>query len=212
MFCYTTEIIDNLEKSISPDRLATYLQETGNNKENALKLYLWDTDISSAFYPPLQNLEITLRNALHRELTKLYGCDDWYDLAPLNLGGQKKIKNAKEMVKKLHMTINPPHVVAELAFGFWLSLLNKKYHQDLWIPCLNKAFPNARMKRADIVRDLDHLRTFRNRIAHHEPIFKRHLEQDYKSIITAIKWICPDTSKWTYEHNIVEEILLCKPV
>jgi hypothetical protein len=44
-----------------------------------------------------------------------------------------------------------------------------------------------------VQRLLDYLRTFRNRIAHHEPIFGRHLAADYTSILEVAGWICPDT-------------------
>ncbi len=203
MFTYSTEIIKNLEKSISPERLSTYVLETNGDKQEALELYLKNSEISSAFYIPLQGLEITLRNALNNVLKSHYSNDAWYDTVKLNKRGQQNITDAKDTVKRLHKQINPPHVIAELSFGFWLSLINKKYHQNLWIPVLNKAFPNAHMSRADILKQLDHLRTFRNRIAHHEPVFKRHLEKDYNSIITAIEWICTDTAAWTDKHNNV---------
>ncbi len=206
-FTYTPVIIQNLAGSISTDRLSTYMQNSQNNKENALKLYLRNTEISAAFYMPLQSLEIALRNSLNNVLKAGFQTSTWYDTIPVDSGGKQKIEEAKKTVNKLHRQINPSHIVAELSFGFWLTLLNKKYHQNLWIPHLNKAFPHAHLSRADILKDLDHLRKFRNRIAHHEPIFKRHLEQDYKSIITAIGWICPDTAKWTDAHNDVLKTL-----
>jgi len=211
MFTYTTEIIDNLEKSLSSDRLNTYLQETDHNKENALELYLWNCKTSAAFYSPLQCLEIALRNSIHYELSKIYKSEAWYDQIPLNNIGQSKIDRAKHKVQRFYSKIDPPHIVAELSFGFWLALLNKQYHQTLWMSGLNKAFPHAHIKRAKILHRLDHLRTLRNRIAHHEPIFKRHLEQDYTSIITAISWICPNTANWTNHHHVVTDILSSRP-
>ncbi len=42
-----------------------------------------------------------------------------------------------------------------------------------------KPFRTSRKSRASIHKPLDFLRTFRNRIAHHEPIFNRHIEADY---------------------------------
>lgn len=208
VFIYTPVIIENLESSISTDRLSTYMQDSQNNKENALKLYLWNTEISAAFYMPLQSLEIALRNSLNNALITGFQTNTWYDTFPIDPIGRQKIEDAKRTVRRLHRQINPSQIVAELSFGFWLSLLNRQHHQSLWIPYLNKAFPHAHLSRADILRDLDHLRTFRNRIAHHEPIFKRHLEQDYKSIISAIGWICPDTEKWTDAHNSILKTLV----
>ncbi|MFP4097315.1 MAG: Abi family protein [Alphaproteobacteria bacterium] len=207
MFTYTPIIIDNLEKSLSRERLHTYLQATRQNKANALKLYLWNTKASAAFYAPLQCLEITLRNALHYQLTALFNTDSWYENITLIPAGRRQIQKAQDSVQRSHGIIDPPHMVAELSFGFWVSLLSKRYHQTLWEPVLHKALPHAQEKRSEINKRLHHLRILRNRIAHHEPIFNRHLEKDYQSILTAISWICPDTAKWTNSCHVVCDVL-----
>lgn len=207
MFTYTTEIIESLENSISHERLSTYLKAANNDKGHALELYIWNTEISAAFYNPLQSLEITLRNSLHNRLSQTFGRNDWYAQINLQQRDLDIVRKAEVTVRKLHRSVNPSHVVAELSFGFWLSLLNRRYHQQLWIPSLSKAFPHAHLSRADIVKQLDHLRLLRNRIAHHEPVFKRHLKQDHHSILTAISWICPDTAAWTKAYSTVLEIL-----
>ncbi len=77
----------------------------------------------------------------------------------------------------------------------------------LWRPALFKAFPHKRLKRSNAHRPLNYLRTFRNRIAHHEPIFNRHLEKDYYSILEVASWVCPKTTDWIRHHSRVEELL-----
>jgi hypothetical protein len=77
----------------------------------------------------------------------------------------------------------------------------------LWRPALYKAFPHSRRSRADTHRPLDYLRTFRNRIAHDEPIFNRHLEQDFRSTLEVAGWICPQTADWIRHHSRVEDLL-----
>ena len=77
----------------------------------------------------------------------------------------------------------------------------------LWRPCLHRAFRHARLRRAEAHRPLDYLRTFRNRIAHHEPIFTRHLEADYGSLLTVTGWICPRTREWIEHHSRVGALL-----
>ncbi len=211
MFEYTENNIEALKTTISVDRLSTYLQTTENNEEKALKLYLWNTRISATFYIPLQGLEICLRNTLHTALSEKYD-EEWYNYINfLDNRAYELIDSAKKQVKRLHEEVNAPHVVAELSFGFWLSLLNKQYHQSLWIPCFGRKFSNARKPRAKIHRELDHLRILRNRVAHHEPIFTRHLEKDYKSITRTIGWMCETTSKWVDENNSVIDILNERP-
>lgn len=38
--------------------------------------------------------------------------------------------------------------------------------------------------------------TGRNRVAHHEPIFKKDQMREYAKILEAIRWICPYTAAW----------------
>jgi hypothetical protein len=214
MFLYNAISINELEGAISADRMATYVAAANNNdKAAALKLYLWNSEISSAFYVPLQGLEITLRNSLHVAMSARFQTDRWYDAPamPLDTRGKELVQNAKEAVRRGHPAVNPPHVIAELSFGFWVSLLNKKYHQSLWIPALGKAFPHAHAQRSSIHQSLDYIRILRNRIAHHEPIFGRHLAQDYQSIIQFIGWMNQTKAAWIDQHNSCMQVLGHRP-
>ncbi|CAK0743458.1 hypothetical protein CCP3SC15_1260005 [Gammaproteobacteria bacterium] len=42
-FNLSAEIITALESSLSPERMATYVNATGGDKEKALRLYTWNT-------------------------------------------------------------------------------------------------------------------------------------------------------------------------
>ena len=207
MFTYTAENKQNLIEALSGERLSTYLNAENNDLEKALELYIKNIEISAAFLVPLQGLEVSLRNSLNRTIINYYGTDDWFGQIPVNDGAKKLIRKTKNTVRKNHSNPQTSHVIAELPFGFWLALLNKEYHQTLWIPFLHKSFPHAGKPRSDIHSHLDHIRIFRNRIAHHEPIFTRHLEQDYKSILLALGWICPDIAAWVEEHSKVLETI-----
>jgi hypothetical protein len=220
-FHFDDEILDALETSLSPERIATYVQFTNGDREKALCLYTWNTAISAAFYAPLQGLEVALRNSMHRQIETVYG-SHWYDnqQCGLDAGTLNRIDEAKNKLKKGRYLIDPPHIVAELPFGFWVSLLGKggqprppeihkrNYEMTLWRPALFRAFPHSgRRNRSDTHKPLDYLRTLRNRIAHHEPIFNRHLEKDYQSIIEVTEWICPKTADWIKHHSRVDFLL-----
>jgi Abi-like protein len=210
-----------LESSLSVERFETYLVHANGDKCKALQLYTWNTAISAAFYGPLQALEVALRNAMNRELSKVYGID-WYDNAAVKLdsGSLGRVEKAKKELKKERYPIDAPHMVANLSFGFWVSLLGSggfldrstkskaNYEMTLWRPALRRAFPNAiSVSRKDVLEPLSFLRTFRNRIAHHEPIFARHLEQDYKNILEISGWISPQKRQWIETHSRVLEML-----
>lgn len=217
-FRYTPPLVESLERSVSSPRLGSYLRAAGNDKELALQAYTWNTKMSSTLYRLLQCLEITLRNALHRELTAFCGTEKWYIERylghKLNSYGQKEIVLAEKRISKSGKTIVPPRIVTELSFGFWISLLGKgdNYEMLLWRPSLHKAFPNKKLSRKKIHTPLNNLRFLRNRVAHHEPVFLRELESDYKNILDAISWICSDTAYWIENNNDFKEVLRQNPL
>ncbi len=51
----------------------------------------------------------------------------------------------------------------------------------------------------------------RNRIWHHEPIFKRNLSEDYRAVMTTLEWICPATAIWVRPNCRVPALLREKP-
>lgn len=212
-------VLSALETSLSPERFARYLSAVDGRRVEAMRLYTWNTALSAAFYGPLQGLEIALRNALHRELTATYG-SEWYNnaAAKLSAATKQKISEAARELTQRGYPSDTPHIVANLSFGFWVSLLGKgggdrsdhrrsSYDMTLWRPALYRAFPAFRGARKDIHRRFDYLRTFRNRIAHHEPIFERDLRADFASILTATGWIDEHTRNWISHHSRVPELL-----
>lgn len=114
---------DKFEHHLSTERFATYIKKTGD-KESAFSLYVWNIAISSAFYGPLQAVEILLRNSLHNSLSTYYG-SNWLDNTKigLNENGCSKIEFAKRRLKNNGYEISTPNIVATLSLGFWVSLL-----------------------------------------------------------------------------------------
>lgn len=217
-FDYPPSLINALEQSLSPERLSTYLAAAGADHAAALRLYIWNTQISATFYGPLQALEITMRNAFHRELAAKY-VPNWYDdpRLPLTSRAREDLKTAKGTLQRLRRPADPERIVSELPFGFWVRLLSRgppgdyNYEKALWRPALHRAFPNARKRRKDVHRPLPHLRDLRNRIAHHEPIFRYNLAVEYQLILEVIGWICTDTRDWVMHHSGVPEVLARRP-
>ncbi len=219
-FSLNGPVLDALQASLSPERFGTYLAAANGDRAEAMRLYTWNTALSAAFYGPLQGLEVALRNGMHRQLTAAYGAN-WYDNpgAGLAAGTRQQIHAAKNDLARSRYPLDPPHLVATLTFGFWVSLLGRggqsgqigkgksDYEMTLWRPALSRAFPNARLSRSAAHRQLDYLRTFRNRIAHHEPVFTRHLAADHASILTVTSWVDPDVERWIAHHSRVPGLL-----
>jgi len=191
----------------------------------AVALYVWNAGIGGAFHFPLQALEVGLRNALHRELSILYG-EHWYSANDfLELDASEKEPLLRQLVEKAHVklrnkgkVVDPPHTVAALEFGFWTYLVSKHFEPTLWAPGLRKAFPlyervtGVALKIGVVSNKLNYVRAFRNRIAHHEPIFQRDLNADYETILDLCSWMFEDLRAWVDHHSDVRRVLASKPL
>lgn len=182
-------------------------------------MHVWSTGVSAAFCGPLQGLEVTPRNAMHRRLTDRYG-GAWYDngRAGLDRGAKERIASARtELAREVHGD-DPHRMVVALSFGFWVSLLGPggrfddgrkaNYEMTLWRPALRGAFAHCdKLNRKQAHRPLNALRTLHNPIAHHEPIFTRDLIRDHERIFEVAGWISPATRAWIKEHSRAPEVL-----
>ena len=168
--------------ALSAARFAPYLTECGGDSSAALRLYLWNIDVSTAFYPLLHFTEVTLRNALHRELVAQFGRADWWACAPLTDNGRRMVKKAEGAIFAPDSPRNPDDLVAKLTFGFWVSLLGRAYDRTLWVPALHRAFPHYRGRRDGLHAELGKAVWLRNRVMHYEPIHRRDLSADHAMI------------------------------
>ena len=218
-FSYTNDILDELDASLSSERVGTYLHAAQGDREKAIRLHVWNTGVSAAFYGPLQGLEVALRNAMHQRLADRYG-GAWYDNvnAGLDRGAKERIVGARTELARDGHGDDPYRIVAALSFGFWVSLLGPggrlgdgrkaNYEMTLWRPALRGAFAHCtNLNRKQAHRPLNALRTLRNRIAHHEPIFARDLAQDHGHILVVAEWISPATRAWIQHHSRVPGML-----
>ncbi|MFJ5777464.1 hypothetical protein [Streptomyces sp. NPDC093094] len=187
-----------LAKALSKPRMATYLAAAGGDAAAAVRLYWWNVSVSAALYGPLHCLEVTLRNALHDELVRHHGRPDWWECAPLNVNGLRLVGDARAKCER-NVSVPAPvdGIVAELSFGFWISLVSgaRGYDRGFWVPATHKAFPHYRGRRADLHDGLLSLVRFRNRIMHHEPVFHRHLAADHAKIYRVLGYLNPTLAK-----------------
>jgi hypothetical protein len=198
-----------IERSLSTDRLGKYLVSTGNDLDLAISLYERNTRLAEAVYAPLQTLEICLRNHLDDHLTTTYGAD-WMTNGspPLNELAQKKVRWAQAELKTKKIPATRNAILAELNFGFWTSLLAKQYDATIWRSACHRTF---RSNGKGLARQIIHgrfnaIRRFRNRVAHHEPIFHADLEKTHEEILEACSWICGHTAAWARHHSRFPEI------
>ena len=194
--------------SLSVERLSKYLTAHEGERSKALRLYERNIRVSSAFYPPLQCLEICLRNQLNNQMSLIWG-GDWFanHVVPIQEDGRRMIREAIAKIGNNPQTNSA--IVAELSLGFWVSLLGPRYDATLWRSGLHRAFQtNGRsMKRNDVHGRFNRIRRFRNRVAHHEPIVFMDLSRVHREMMEAIRWMCPITAEWAEGISTVPQML-----
>jgi hypothetical protein len=207
-FVYSSDAFSALDHTITSDRLTPYLVASKGDKCLAVQLYERNTKLSEGLFGVIQPLEIALRNSIHHVMQTATGQAHWYDHPLIQPKEQESIEEAKRNLKRWNKQVTPARVIAELTFGFWVRLNAASYEKSVWVKYLYRAFPEMKPPDRDtIFHRLDMVRTLRNRIAHHEPIFTRYVHQDYLQIVAAIRWICPVTAAWVEATNSFQRML-----
>lgn len=92
---------------------------------------------------------------------------------------ESHVKKARDDASTVKSWVKGEDILSRLPFGFWTTLLSKDYEDVtnkhlLWPNLLHHVFPNApsHIKRKDIEDHFNLIREFRNRLSHHEPIWK----------------------------------------
>ena len=187
---------DDIERQISPERAATYLAATTDDRERALAVYEWHAELTGVLFPVVADVEIVVRNAMHRVLSEYHDTHrpssttqlSWFDQPCwlpttrrgwLNQRSLDDIAKARRRVGDRPGSVREPagRVIAELSLGFWKYLLSSHHQHSFWSPALRHAFPgapraSAPVGREQVFRRVDQLHVLRNRLAHHEPVLR----------------------------------------
>ncbi len=225
----------SLEKAISSNRLSTYRTlDSSTSDAKVIENYIYNSKISENFYMLLQNLEVTLRNAIYDSYNSVGFNRDFFYLREQNTQKNynreyhsyacwKMIGTVKYHMNKNGITITDGKIISDLNFGFWTTLLESNHYKTLiWRQIFKLVFPNyphTKMIDEDVnivSAKINSIRQFRNRIFHYEPIINRpKLEQDRNDIIEVIGWISPEMKSLSiiydeYDYLIHERIRISK--
>jgi len=156
----------------------------------------------------IQPLEIAFRNTIHNRLRSDLGRDDWYDIPGLLKSYEANlVQKARVNIFKTKKPLIADRVVAELTMGFWVTLLDKKYEKDFWNPHIWKCFPHGpKPDRRLMHKRLLKIRDLRNRIAHHEPIFRLNLRVESEKVLNVLKTICPISTCWVRSTHSLPQV------
>lgn len=204
-----------LERRLSAERLGPYRVACGGDLAAALALYEWNAEVSGALGTTLGHLEVLLRNAMHDALTTWstarHGEPRWY-LDPgglLTADAARDVDTARRRATRDGRPETSGRVVAELTFGFWRYLVASRYERTLWLDCLRQAFPELRGRgmRRDVSNAVRDLHLARNRMAHHEPMFNRSINDLRTEALRVAGWICPVSRLWIDAQCRVPQLL-----
>ena len=131
------DFFKSLERSISSSRISTY-KSNGHTEIETIADYVLNAKISQNFYFLLQNLEVSLRNAIYESFKKNYPNSDFFYLFENNSFNRyksKKEKHSRECWKMLcgvkyklkHMqTLSDGKIIAELNFGAYIGVFGQQ--------------------------------------------------------------------------------------
>ena len=185
-------------QALSHARLSNYRSFFGAADDTeALGLYQWNEELSAVLFRTISLVEVVLRNQFHQAMSRRYGAvggngsRDWYVHVALSTLSKSKIqdithhKRGGQLLPRVPAP-SPDDVVSGLTFGFWPHLLDLTvdlHRQPVaWGPILVDVLPGHRQRQASYWAKLKHrdalfarldlCNELRNRIAHHEPIWK----------------------------------------
>ena len=179
---------EEYEKAFSPARLNRYLTACGGNRAKALTLYRHNVKLCQKFYGILNVFEVVLRNAINLHYQSYFSDGDWIlnqcaDGCMLSTAPQRNeiLRTAAEL--RRHGRYSNDRLVSSVTFGFWTYLFNRLPFRGGGNTLL-QIFPRRTpgLAQRPIFNELQQIKSFRNRIAHHEAIcfnLDNHIDLSY---------------------------------
>ena len=206
-----------LSGAFSSQRLEKYINLYNGDVTKVAAHYKANIALSESLYTSLSVFEVTLRNALSKELERMMGRKDWYSVFPSNPALKSLTSEVTVAIRHISQRgemVSPDKIIAELTFGFWVTLLNSEYELSLW-KSLRLAFPHMPKKdrkRKNVSSPCNALRKLRNRVFHHESICwdLDYITDIHNRLVIVLGWINTDMPSWLDEVDhfckVVDEI------
>jgi len=185
--------------ALSEEKLGSYRTDHSTTSEIILARYLYNAALCEALYLPLQIAEISLRNAVHRELTATSGTENWFlNHKQLTPRQTQKVAEAHRDLCDSKGDYTHGDMVSRLSFGFWTGFFQRNYPPSLKLACylMPKVFvhaPKHELDLSSISCQWTKIKALRNRVFHHERIAHwKDLDAQHANILRLIGWISPE--------------------
>ena len=224
--------ITNFITSFSRERISVYQNYIHSSEPNllpadislkSLKLYLWNIQISSALFEVINLYEVTLRNKIFAVVNTEFSdsINDYFFKKRLSFFFKKKLNELGAS------TIRAPMIVSRLNFSFWTEVLNKHFYYSGSVdksghPLYPRLYNfnrslfsiNRKLTREDynkltkkLIKINDEVNELRNRICHHEPIFKSKLRAIYIKMLFVLRYLDTNVYQLAKEIERVNKLL-----
>lgn len=210
---------EQADKWLSEARFHNFLTGAEGHHGAAVALYVWNAEISAAFLGTLHHIEVLLRNAIDRQFPETEPTSEisicratvWLtDPAVLEDAGREKVNDAIARLTAENRSPTRPRLIASLTFGFWTALFSGRY-EELWRSTLVGAFPNGNGRRNQVRKTLARILQLRNRVAHHEAIFRRNLAKDHGILLDIAGLIDTEARDYIAELSTIEDLVRRMP-
>lgn len=216
---------DVVNEKISPQRMASFLESAGGDRDLAINMYEWNNEFSAALWQLISLLEVAVRNSIDKKMcdrqVALGRSEHWIFDDSFELGRSredaikhqqpyKDIDRAIRQVQKNGKKLTPSQIISETPFGFWNQLIGKK-NQFLW-PDLAGAFPFAPSRDQKYISTLfSDIRDTRNRISHHHKLHRPTIQNGELMVLELAKSLHPEFADWLSAQSRVGHVLSKKP-
>ena len=180
---------EDYEKALSKPRLEKYKIACNGDKNKALILYRYNIKLCQRLYGVLSVFEIVLRNSINEHFIIQLSDNNWIETQAttgfLHSSQSEIFREIDKLVSNGKYTHDK--LMSSLSLGTWTFMFSKSCYKKSGKTLL-KIFPQKTlgMNQSDIYRELDRIRLFRNRIAHHEPLCFDHSGNIYVDYIQYI--------------------------
>ena len=192
-------------KLVSQHRLRAYSGGSGNDLDSAFQRYVADAVAAGDLMIWLHLSEISLRNAISRELDAAFGTErDGWMANPSKFIDSDALTTFQKTVARIQNSrkvVSPPTVISSLPFGFWVKLLSGRYESTLWTRALHKAFVGeGKVSRASVYECVNRIYNLRNRVAHHELVPKSSFAGHKAEVLKLLAWLSPEGHDWAKKN------------
>jgi hypothetical protein len=212
-------------RHFSAPRMNSYFRTMFGNREMAVQLYRWNSELASAYWEAIAYVEVALRNLIDEKMTLRQNSlgrdshwifDDFFELGRSKDSHEppsqpfKEISDAMRRVRSNKKPMTPDQIISELSFGFWHQMLSKK-QLFLW-PGLASGFKNAPSRSQSYISNLTfEIRNLRNRIGHHHRLDSHSAIFNFELILQLARAIDEELAAWIVEGSRVDELLKSIP-